>query len=190
MADFNNFFDALIDVRSQMYGNTNKTYWHGTKVMNLGYLRPSRAFGESTPLLWFTNSREYARKIALQYGECNVLYQLKVNRDLEIFNARAVRDQRNLCSIDNRFYDVIPYLQEIDWFKASHKGGFSRDSLLSDLRDSGFYDGVFNFELNEQYPAIGMFTNRGVVLLRQEILDRNGNVLESYRMENGDWVQE
>jgi hypothetical protein len=152
--------------------NNNRIYWYGSKsVEEFKELAPFAKVGEP-PLLWLTPSWKYALE---HYGHA-ALYMVRVDRSyLMMFSTRSGSDWHWLLSEMPQLADMYKEFFSYDWYLGTKKiGRVRRGQLLNLIKESERkYDGVFNFGfscnpfIDLSKPALGLFNNTGVTILRK-----------------------
>lgn len=129
-------------LEEQRYSNKRKIYYHG----KIKYFDPTkRTFYE----LYITPRLEYAFPYA---GRNGTITAYTFNRQVNIFNIFSSLDESVLRRLFQLKYPK--YLGLIDSFKTRDwsvlVGISERDKILFDLQNLNYYDGYFNYELDQE----------------------------------------
>ncbi len=122
-------------IREQLY-TTSRAYWIGTKYDKKVSSLPLSTKYTSTPVIWLTPFKS----LALHYcwkdeNTPGILYRVKLNKYLHIFNARSAMDQALIKEIlPDITIDQIKRLSSLDFYiwETGEFKGFDADSASRD----------------------------------------------------------
>lgn len=139
---FQKFGVWVMLLKEQIYSNKRRVYYHG-KIK--GFDSTKRAFYE----FYLTPRLEYAFPYA---GRNGIITAYTFNKQVNIFNSFSSLDESILRRLFQLKYPK--YLGLIDDFKTRDWAGLvgesERDKILFDLQKLNYYDGYFNYELDQE----------------------------------------
>ena len=156
-------FENNYPLDEQRYNNTSSLYWHGSATEGIRHLKATAQFGETVPLAWVSYSFEYAERYSSILGDKGCMYLIRQLRAINVWNPMVTNDWKALVVKQPSFDtpQMRNFLIKKDWLdhsKAAPIKNFNRDDLLKIIAQLG-YSGVYNLEVKEAFPTMGLFSD-------------------------------